>query len=108
MLLFPKHPAGCVLALLWLALCSAVLALGFAYRESSDSSLAVFWFLTYLTLPIGAVLMLVIGFATVAIDAPFLRFWSEPCCHFRRLLAVVRSYSATVARTVSSQRRSEC
>jgi hypothetical protein len=73
----PRGIVGRALAVLWLTSCVAVLIFGFTAREVHDMPIAFVWFLVLLSLPLGAVAVVVLGVALGSSGITYIPFWSE-------------------------------
>ena len=73
----PRSFVGRVVAALWLAACIAVLVFGLTARAIHDMPVAVTWFLIFLSFPLGAGAVAVLGVALGSSGVPYVPFWSE-------------------------------
>ncbi|OGW66735.1 MAG: hypothetical protein A3H49_03875 [Nitrospirae bacterium RIFCSPLOWO2_02_FULL_62_14] len=61
MIILPKHPLTRLVFALWLTACLAVLVFAFIQREIHDMIIGFWYFMLFLTFPLGYVLSVVIG-----------------------------------------------
>ena len=77
MALIPHGLIGRAVAVVWLALCVAVLVFGFVQREIHDMPIALVWFLVFLSFPLGAGAIVVLGIVLGSSGIHYMPFWSE-------------------------------
>ncbi len=73
----PRTSIGRAIAALWLALCIAVLAFGFVQREIHDMPVAFALLLVFLSFPLGAGALVIVGTVLGSSGINYVSFWSE-------------------------------